>query len=310
MITPDSARMCPKSKAQLSTGEYVSGINHTVVLKARDDLFDPTTGDEIVCDDGKVLPGLQICVHNEVTAIPDNVGCCEVVSVGSEVQNVKPGDVVFIDFFDVRQGAVLGDPETLKGIELYIANDDAFKAFFDPKTFAVTPMPGYLITKQAKERMQIAINGTDRIHVAPVTLENGIISGRTKEGTPYAFVVYEEVISIGLPETESKLRPMTKAERALLDFKMNTPYFGTADYEGDECKLENAVRSERESKRPIDVAPGDLVAYSTDFSVQIRVKGQFMKIVSQSALLCVFDDEKMLNDAIRAGKAGCLSLVK
>lgn len=293
---------CPKTKAQLSTGDYVSGINHTVVLKARDDLFDPTTGDEIVCDDGTKLPGLQICVHNEVTAIPDNVGCCEVVSVGREVQNVKPGDVVFIDFYDVRQGAVLGDPENQRGIELYIANDDAFKAFFDPKTGAVTPLPGYAITKRAPERMQVALAGTDRVHVSPNVLENGIVSGRTSEGTPYAFVTYEEVVSVGAPEFEGKLRPVHRFERALLD----------AFYGGSASALAAAeldYLAWRDAPRAFDLTVGDLVTFSTEFAVQVRVRGEFMRIVPQSALLCVIDDGKSLNDAVRAGKAGKLRLV-
>lgn len=290
---------CPSTKHQLASGEHVRGVNHTVVLKGRDDLFDPMTGDEIECDDGTKKPGLQLFVHNEVTAIPDNVGCCEIVSVGSEVQNVKPGDVVFIDFYDVRQGAIVGDPQTQKGRERYIANDDAFKAYFDPKTGTVTPMPGYVITKRANERFAVALNGTDRVKVPPSTLTTGIVSGRTAQGTPAAFVIYEEVVSVGAPAFESKIRPMTKAERALLD------EIDSRDGSFSQAALD-ALIAERSTPRSLDLEPGELVAFSTDFAVQIRVRGEFMRIVPQSALLCAIDDWRILDEAVRAGKAGKL----
>jgi len=294
---------CPSSKHQLASDEHVRGIAHTVVLKGRDDLFDPSTGDEIVTADGKVLPGLQLFSKNEVTAIPDNMGCCEIVSVGELVQNVKPGDVVFIDFYDVRQGALLADPQTQKGRERYIANDDAFKAFFDPVTGVVTPMPGYVITKRANDRMAVALTGTDRVVVPQTTLSNGIVSGRTSQGTPYAFVAYEEVVSVGPPEFEGKLRPMTKAERRVLD------EIDSREGSFSQAALD-ALQAERSAPRTFDLNPGELVAFSTDFAVQIRVRGEFMRIVPQSALLCAIDDERILGDAVRAGRAGKLRLVR
>lgn len=290
--------MCPKTRAQLSTGDFVRGIEHTIVLKARDDLFDPTTGDDIVRADGSTVPGLQLCVNDEITAIPDNVGCCEIVSVGCQVVSVKPGDVVFIDFFDVRQGAILGDPESLKGIEFYIADDISIKAYFDRATRTITPLPGYLIVKKAPERMAVAMVGTDRLTVPDETLKWGIVSGRNEDGTPYAFVRYDEVVSCGAPAHDSPHRKMTRVERALLD---------ELESRDGSCggKLVDAFMAERRYRAPV-VKPGDLVAFSTEFSVEVRVRGEFVKIVPQSALLCVIDDAEVLDTAIRAGKAGKL----
>lgn len=290
--------MCPKTRAQLSTGDFVRGIEHTIVLKARDDLFDPTTGDDIVRADGSTVPGLQLCVNDEITAIPDNVGCCEIVSVGCQVVSVKPGDVVFIDFFDVRQGAILGDPESLKGIEFYIADDISIKAYFDRATRTITPLPGYLIVKKAPERMAVAMVGTDRLTVPDETLKWGIVSGRNEDGTPYAFVRYDEVVSCGAPAHDSPHRKMTKAERLLLE---------ELESRDGACgeKLVEAFLAERRYRAPV-VKPGDLVAFSTEFSVEVRVRGEFVKIVPQSALLCVIDDAAVLDTAIRAGKAGKL----
>lgn len=294
--------MCPKTRAQLSTGDFVRGIERTIVLKARDDLFDPTTGDDIVRADGTTVPGLQLCVNDEITAIPDNVGCCEVVSVGGQVVNVKPGDVVFIDFFDVRQGAILGDPESLKGIEFYIADDISIKAYFDRETRTITPLPGYLIVKKAPERMAVAMVGTDRLTVPDETLKWGIVSGRNEDGTPYAFVRYDEVVSCGAPAHDSPHRKMTRAERRLLDEMQANQEGWQSDDLGPAL---DAFMAERRYRAPV-VKPGDLVAFSTEFSVEVRVRGEFVKIVPQSALLCVIDDAEVLDTAIRAGKAGKL----
>lgn len=290
--------MCPKTRAQLSTGDFVRGIEHTIVLKARDDLFDPTTGDDIVRADGSTVPGLQLCVNDEITAIPDNVGCCEIVSVGCQVVSVKPGDVVFIDFFDVRQGAILGDPESLKGIEFYIADDISIKAYFDRATRTITPLPGYLIVKKAPERMAVAMVGTDRLTVPDETLKWGIVSGRNEDGTPYAFVRYDEVVSCGAHAHDSPHRKMARAERNLLD------EIESRDGAFRQCTLD-AFLDSRRYRAPV-VKPGDLVAFSTEFSVEVRVRGEFVKIVPQSALLCVIDDAAVLDTAIRAGKAGKL----
>lgn len=295
------AHGCPSTKWQSRPGDYVRGIDHTVVLRGRDDLFGPETGPELVADDGTKLPGMQVFTRNEITAIPDNVGCCEVISVGNQVQNVKPGDVALIDFCDVRQGAIVGDPETLKGREVYIANDDAFKALFYPDSGDVVPLPGFALTKRASERFAIALHGTDRVAVPPMVLTTGIVSGRhPTAGTPYAYVIYEEVVSVGAPACVSKTRPMTRIERRLLDC-LAYPYHGQ-DIEG----LIEQLRAERTAPRGLDVHPKDLVAFSTDFATQIRVRGEFMRLVHQEALLCVIDDAQILEDAIKAGKAGKL----
>jgi hypothetical protein len=295
---------CPRSRFQTRTGDYVGGIGHTVTLKARNDLFDPTTTKDIVTDSGKVVPGIKLYTRDEITSIPGSVGCLEVVSVGKDVQNVKPGDVVFIDLFDVRQGVLVGDPETQKSIEGYIANDDAIGVLFDEETGELTPLPGYAITRRNIKRFQVALTGTDRVDVPINTQTYGIVSGRTSEGTPAAFVVYEEVVAMGPPEFDTKTRTLTKAERALLDFMCTASYFGPGDYEDVECRLLNAVKAERSAPRELDAKVGDLVAYSTDFAIQVRVRGEFLRIVPQFALLCTIDDRKILDEAIRAGKAG------
>lgn len=308
-LVTEKATRTPQLKA-----EYVQGYGHHVVLKSRDDLFDPATGDEIETDSGQKLPGLQLFTHNSITGIPDNVGCCEIVSVGSDVTAVKPGDVVFIDFFDVRQGVLLDSVNG--GAERYIANDDAFKARFDPETGLIHPLPGFVVTRRNNERMDIALNGTDRVHAPPSMLTEGIIGSRNSDGAPATWVVYEEVVEVGPPAAENHTRPLHRVERELLDF-LRSDYRGAAAdlIQYDEVGLETALLIEqyvrwRNAPRQLDLKPGDLVPFCTYLAVQVRVRGEFLRIVKQSDILGCIDDRKMLEDAVRAGKAGKLQLVE
>lgn len=264
--------------------EHTNGYGHFVVLRAREDLF-KDTGEEIVADDGTVLPGIQIAQNNSVTSIPDNIGCCEIVSVGRDVHNVRPGDIVFIDFFDVAQGAVLGGLDTendkLTSEERYIAPDHAFRAKYDPARGTVEPLPGYVVTKRAPKRFKVALTGTDRVEVLEYLLTQGIPGGKTSNGSTVGHVVYQEVVSVGdvLPDDEG----YTARERMLL---------------ARIRELENAPRIEP------DITPGDLVCYCTEFATPIRVRGDFMHIVPLANVLMSIDDAMILEEAILAGAAG------
>jgi len=286
----------PPSRTPELKASYVRGYGHHVVLKSRDDLFDPATGDEIETESGTKLPGLQLFTHNSITGIPDNVGCCEIVSVGSDVTVVKPGDVVFIDFFDVRQGVLLDSVNG--GAERYIANDDAFKARFDPATGLIHPLPGYVVTRRANDRMKVALNGTDRVEVLPSVLTEGIVGSRLADGSPATWVVYEEIVEIGEAPTESASRPLHRLERDLLD---SLYYDDILDIDKLAAYLEW-----RAAPRQLDAKAGDLVPFCTAFAVQVRVRGEFLRIIKQSDVMGTIDDRAMLEDAIRAGKAGKL----
>lgn len=268
--------------------DHVDGYGHFVVLKAREDLF-KDTGEEIIADDGTVLPGIQIAQNNSVTSIPDNIGCCEIVSVGRDVHNVSPGDIVFIDFFDVAQGCLLGgldeENDKITSEERYIAPDHAFRAKYDPVTGTVEPLPGYCTTKRVPFRFKVALTGTDRVEVLDYLLSEGIPGGKTSNGSTVGLVVYQEIVSVGpvLPDDES----YTPRERMLL-----------------------ARLRELEGAAPIepDIRPGDLAVYCTEFATKIRVRGEFMHIVPYSNLLGSIDDAAILCRAIRAGKAGKILL--
>lgn len=301
----------PSRTPHLKT-EHVSAYGHHVVLKSRDDLFDPATSEEFEAADGTKLPGLQLFTHNSITGIPDNVGCCEIVSVGSDVTVVKTGDVVFIDFYDVRQGVLL---DSLNGgAERYIANDDAFKARFDDATGLIHPLPGYVITRRNNERMKIALTGTDRLEVLRSVLTDGIIGSRLSDGSPATWVAYEEVVEVGAPAEESAGRPLHRTERALLDMfaadhgcPENVSEYDEYGYEMAEALT--AYLRWRRSARTLDIKPGDLVPFCTAFACQVRVRGEFLRIIKQSDVMGAIDDRAMLEEAVRAGKAGKLHLV-
>lgn len=290
---------------------YAGGYGTTVIVKSRDDLFEET-GEQIVTDSGQVLEGIQIFNENSVTSIPDNVGCCEVVSVGSDVTTVQVGDVVFVDFCDVKQGFIVDTAQAKDGAECYAIRGEAFKCKFDPETGRVEPLPGYVITKPAPDRMKVALTGTDRVEVPAYMLTQGIVSGRDSDGKPCAWTVYQEVVTVGLPEVESKTRALSRQERELLD-DLFADYASTngciSQY--DELGPETAALVERyvqwrRAQRVVDCKPGDLVPFCTDFAMKIRVRGEFLNVVPQKNVLAVIDDRAILEDAIRAGHAGTL----
>lgn len=275
------------------SGSHTSGVGHHVVMKPRDDLFKETS-DKLVCDDGKVLEGIQIFNENSVTSIPDNVGCVEVVSVGAQVQNVRPGEVCFIDFSDIAQGFQLANADH------FVAPDHVFRCRFHPDTGTVEPLAGYAITQRAPDRMKVALTGTDRLEVPPHLLTEGIPSGFDSDGETMLRTIYEEVVTVGPPEIESLRRPMHRVERELLESIHSDDVL-------DMAKLETYLRW-RAAPREVDLEPGDLVPFCTVFATKLRVRGQFLSLVPQRELLCVIDDRAILDTAIRAGKAGKLVL--
>jgi len=293
--------------------DVTRGVGHNVVLKAREDLF-VQTNDKLICDDGKELSGIQLFCENEVTSIPDNMGCCEVVSVGALVTNVKPGEVYFIDFSDVAQGFQLANKDH------YVAPDHVFRCRFHPETGTAEPLAGYVLTKRAPERMQIALFGTDRVDVLPSWLTEGIPSGWDSDGDVLTRTIYEEVVAVGPAEVENAARTMHKTERALLaavtlEFAGRSSATGKL-FEAEEldvmhmplCQAINAYLRWRRAPRDTGLKPGDLVPFITTLATKFRVRGQFLSLVPMQDLGCVIDDRAILDDAIRAGRAGKLVL--
>src|SRR5690349_13465033 len=122
---------------------HTKATGHNVILAPRGDIFA-----EVERDTGVEL----VCLANDITSVPDNVACCEIISVGELVQGLKPGDLAFIDFFEVKQGYVLDNEE------LYIAGSEAFKGLFDVERQAIIPMNNYVVTRRASDRMLVSIN--------------------------------------------------------------------------------------------------------------------------------------------------------
>lgn len=264
---------------------HTQATGDNVILCPREDLFA-----EVERDTGIELVSLA----NSVTSVPDNVGCCEVVSVGELVTNVRPGDIAFIDFFDVKQGYVLANEDH------YVAGSDAFKGRFDPIKQEVLPLDNYVVTRRASDRMKVALNGTDRIHVLDYILTDGIVSGRTSSGAEATHTLYQEVVSVGKLTARPRPGVMTRAERELLDAVV----YGWGPNE----ELIEQIQEERKG-RLSDIKPGDLVAFCKEIGVPLRVRGEFQYLIPYNNVLAVIDDAAILEDAVRAGRAGKIALV-
>lgn len=264
-------------------------LHENVVLGARLDLF------------AEAENGLQmVSLANSVTSTPDNIGCCEVLSVGGMVSSVKVGDLVFIDLCDVKQGYLC------KNEECYVAPDGVFRARYDAKTQEVMPFENYVITNRAHERFGVAVHGTDRYDVVEYRKTEGIVSGKTSNGATAANVLYESVVSIGKLTNRPRPGLMTRAERYLLDGLCGNP-------PGWSKALELAwseVVRERERGRDPDFAPGELVQFCRQLATPIRVRGEFLHLVPYESCLSTIDDEAILQRAIAEGRAGKLELAE
>lgn len=270
---------------------HTRATGDNVILCPREDLFqevDRGTGIELVS------------LENDVTSIPDNIGCVEVISVGELVRHVKPGDVAFIDFYDVKQGYVIAN-ETL-----FVCGGEAFKAFFDVDKQRILPGDNYVVTKAAKDRFKVALTGTDRIHMLDSTMTDGIVSGRSSKGTAAAHTLYQEVVSVGKLTTAPRPGVMTKAEQTLLERLTRFEAVQYDELDFDDAEAVNAVRADRENGRAPDFAPGELVAFAVESATRIRVRGEYQYLMKYDRVLAVIDDETILYEAIERGKAGQL----
>lgn len=279
------------------TGTYV-------IIRPRDDL-DPTSGEVHVQMSGKT-----------VTAVPENVGLCQVVDVGPDVTNVQPGDIAFIDFFDVAQAYIIA------GEELYVAQAMALRMkltietedALHPGTGApqlhpqtgkriqrvtrceIDPLPGYVLTKHAPGRMTVAVMGNDRVIMPRDKTTGGIVGGRNSDGDPCTFVCYEEVVKF----TPGKVQ----AERFVesWDGRIHDTYYEERRLKAEIERLRDALRmfvndvDQAAEIAPWGIAPGDLVTFCSAFSIQFRALGETFRVVPYKNLLAVVDDAQILAD--------------
>lgn len=242
-----------------------------------------------------------------VTAVPENVGLCQVVDVGPDVTNVKPGDICFIDFFDVAQGYLV------EGEELYVTQAMALRMTLDIETETyfcpftkkerqravsckITPLPGYVLTKHAPDRMTVAVTGCDRILLPRNVTTTGIVGGRNSDGDPCTFVCYEEVVQF----TPGAIQQERYAEN--WDGTIHDTYY-------EERKLKAKIQRLEAKLREVmgfswddwdgvdeldDVKAGDLVCFCSQFSIQFRAMGELYRCVPYKNLLATVDDRAIL----------------
>lgn len=275
-----------------------------VAIRSRDDL-NPSTEEFSVQHSGRA-----------VTAVPENVGLCEVMAVGPDVTNVRPGDIAFIDFFDVAQGYLLaGHEEYLTQalalrMRLDIETEPVIskvtgKAILHQKTREplqqivrcdIEPLPGYVLTKHSPERMTVAVTGCDRMILPRDKTTSGIVGGRNSDGDPCTFVVYEEVVKFtpGAVQAERYHEAWTG--------KVHDSYYEERRLKARIEKLETALRGV--APHEVDaldaeawgIAPGDLVCYCTEFAIQFRALGEQFRCVPYKNVLAVIADRAILED--------------
>lgn len=266
---------------------FTRATGDNVIFKPREDLFQETDRDV----------GLRmVSFATDITAVPDNIACVEVVSVGGLVSNVKPGDLAFLDFYLVKQGYVLANDE------LYVAGSDALCGLYDEASQEIRPLDNYVVTRQIRrERFELALTGTDRCAVPPMI--TSVAGGKTSEGGTSTNVLYEEVVRVGRLTNRPRPGVMTRCERRLLDSLAEPDSWGLSQALWDE------LRDERAFGRMPDISVGEMVIFCEEIAQSCRCKGEMQHLVPYDNVLAAIDDEGLLNEAIRQGKAGRIKLV-
>ena len=274
--------------ARPSFDRYVRPTGVCVTIRARDDL-DPNSDTVGVQNLGK-----------SVTAIPENVGLCQVVEVGPDVTNVRPGDICFIDFFDVQQAFLVAGEEVYSTLamalrmRLHIQTEDVLFPNGEPHRHQKTgqplqrvidcriePLPGFVLTKHAPDRMTVVVTGTDR-HILPRSLTtSGLVGGRNSDGDPCTHVVYEEVVEVGEGDIQCE-REDGYTERKL-----------KARIQRLEAEL-SLAGVEVPQPPASDLSAGDLVVYCAEFAIKFRAMGEEYRCVPYRNVLAVVDDAAVL----------------
>ena len=241
-------------------------------IRGRDDL-DPNSDAE---DLKPSKHRIEVVESKSVTAIPENVGLCEVVETGRHVSCVKSGDVVFVDFFDVAQGYIVDKSE------MYLCPAHAFRVRLDGKT--PVPLPGYAITKHAPTRMTRAIAPglAAKGGCLPRDMTTGgLVSARSaSDGHPSSWVCYEEIVSVA--RGDMQISADEGHEVRVREHRI--------------AELEAALRAvdpENTALRPMseaEMVPGELAVFGRAFSLQFRCDGELYRVVPKRNLLATIDD--------------------
>lgn len=243
-----------------------------------------------------------------VTAVPENVGLCQVVDVGPDVTNVKPGDICFIDFFDVAQGYLVEGEElySTQAMALRMTLDIETETYFCPfikkerqraVSCKITPLPGYVLTKHAPDRMTVAVTGCDRLILPRNVTTTGIVGGRNSDGDPCTFVCYEEVVQF----TPGAVQQERYAEN--WNGTVHDTYYEERRLKARIQRLEAELRELQPAHdllavdpNPLGIAAGDLVCFCSQFSIQFRAMGELYRCVPYKNLLASVDDRAILDE--------------
>lgn len=267
-----------------------------VTIRSRDDL-DPSSDSISVAHSGR-----------SVTAVPENVGLCQVVDVGPDVTNVQRGDICFIDFFDVAQGYIVS------GEELYLTQAMALRMVLDIETTAfqcpifkrerlrvtrcdIKPLAGYVLTKHAPERMTVAVTGSDRLILPRDKTTSGIVGGRNEDGDPCTYVCYEEVVAF----TPGAIQQERYAED--WQGRRHDTYYEERRLKSHIQRLERELALVRyqhgltvtvNADDTDDLFVGALVVFCSEFAIQFRAMGELYRCLPYKNLLATIDDRAIL----------------
>lgn len=250
---------------------YCKPIKDWVLIRERDEL-DPGS-DLFNTAEGQVrliATGMKALV----TSLPDNIGVCEVIDLGPNgPKGLKKGDIAMIDFHSARR-VLQVDRE-----EVFLMEGAEFRCTLD-KDSNLTPLPGYILTKSAPERMSVAILGTQ----AAILPESVTTHGRACRWTNSAKEVERAERVLGLSNTPNWRK------------KLQLP-----DHQRPNIPALHAVFEEvvalGEGTENAGMQVGDLVSLITEFAIKVRCKEHSYRLSELGYVDCVIDDSKILADS-------------
>lgn len=229
-------------------------IRHCDSIDPGSDVFHTKEGAAVRLSDGVATA--------PISSLPDHVGVCEIVDVGSDVTKVKQGDFCMIDFYEVKE------PYVVDGESLFIAPADAMRCTVEPKTGVVRPLPDYILTKHAPERMSRAVLGREDLVLPPAQTTSGMFgkmiwSQAQQKEVPCLLVTYEEVVEVGRDVQDCGCKPGDLVI-VVTDFCMSLRATGGVRYRLGEPKIgilgvidDAAVVADGRARRPEKWRPSE-----------------------------------------------------
>lgn len=248
-------------------------IKDFVLIRQRQDL-DPNSG--LIISD----------ILTASTTMPDNMRVVEVLGVGPEVKYLKKGDIAVID-----KGGIIREFNTA-GTDEFVVRSEDFRVLIDSNA-KLHPLPDFVLTKEAPERMKAALMGDPSYHVPPSVLTSGFVSRWTNIGR----VHQDAERRLGLDKVPNWRRKLGMTIKPTQDIPAFHATFEEVVELGANC-----------IGKGLEV--GDLTMVTHEMAIKFRVHNVTYRISDMgTSCHCVVDDKAIVEEAQKRRQSPLIQLV-